>query len=86
MVLPDSMFEWVYDVAFPPHVHLANISGGTDLAGCFGIHNPITPVYVGGCSGPGLGMRVEVFDQQVEGGKGVKGRALPDGEPGELVW
>lgn len=31
MVLPDQMFEWFYDVAFPKHVQLANITGGTDI-------------------------------------------------------
>jgi acetoacetyl-CoA synthetase len=31
MVLSDQLFEWFYDVGFPKHVHLANISGGTDL-------------------------------------------------------
>lgn len=35
MVLSDQLFEWFYDVGFPKHVHLANISGGTDIAGCF---------------------------------------------------
>lgn len=37
MVLSEQQFEWFYDVGFPKHVHLANISGGTDLAGCFGM-------------------------------------------------
>jgi acetoacetyl-CoA synthetase len=31
MVLSDQLFEWFYDVGFPRSVHLANISGGTDL-------------------------------------------------------
>ncbi len=31
MVLSDSLFEWFYDVGFPSHVQLANISGGTDI-------------------------------------------------------
>lgn len=31
MVLSDQLFEWFYDVGFPAHVHLGNISGGTDL-------------------------------------------------------
>jgi acetoacetyl-CoA synthetase len=31
MVLSDQLFEWFYDVGFPEHVHLANISGGTDV-------------------------------------------------------
>ncbi len=31
MVLSDQLFEWFYDQGFPTHVHLANISGGTDI-------------------------------------------------------
>jgi acetoacetyl-CoA synthetase len=85
MVLKDSLFEWFYDVGFPPHVHLANISGGTDLAGCFGMENPITPLYVGGCQGQSLGTPIAVYDQLIEGGKGVKGVELENGTPGELV-
>ena len=85
MVLKDQLFEWFYDVGFPPHIHLANISGGTDLAGCFGMENPLTPVYVGGCQGPSIGTAVAVYDQLVEGGKGVKGKQLENGTPGELV-
>lgn len=42
-------------------------------------------MYVGGCQALGLGIKVEVFDQTNEGGKGVKGNAVPQGEPGELV-
>jgi acetoacetyl-CoA synthetase len=85
MVLKDSLFEWFYDVGFPRHVHLANISGGTDLAGCFGMENPLTPLYVGGCQGPSLGTPIAVYDQTVEGGKGVKGVELENGTPGELI-
>jgi acetoacetyl-CoA synthetase len=33
MVLSDQLFEWFYDKGFPPSVHLANISGGTDIVG-----------------------------------------------------
>jgi len=85
MVLKDQLCEWFYDVGFPPHVQLANISGGTDLAGCFGMDNPLMPLYVGGCQGPSLGTPVVVFDQLDEGGIGVKGRQVEDGTPGELV-
>lgn len=31
MVLSTQLFEWFYDEGFPSHVHLANISGGTDI-------------------------------------------------------
>ncbi|KAJ3574006.1 hypothetical protein NPX13_g4506 [Xylaria arbuscula] len=48
MVLSNQLFEWFYDQGFPQHVHLNNISGGTDIAGCFAQGNPLTPVYVGG--------------------------------------
>jgi acetoacetyl-CoA synthetase len=85
MVLSDALFEWFYDVGFPSVVHLDNISGGTDLAGAFGTGNPIVPVYVGGCQSMSLGMAVSVFDQNVEGGKGIQGVAVEDGVPGELV-
>jgi acetoacetyl-CoA synthetase len=85
MVLADSLFEWFYDDGFPSHVQLANISGGTDLAGCFGIDNPLSPLYVGGCQGISLGIPLEVFDQVDEGLQGVDGKAVPNGEAGELV-
>jgi acetoacetyl-CoA synthetase len=53
MVLSESQFEWFYgDTGFPLNVHLRNISGGTDLAGCFGIENPL-----GKSSSCGLHMR-----------------------------
>jgi acetoacetyl-CoA synthetase len=82
MVLTDAQFEWFYDTAFPPSVHLRNISGGTDLAGCFGIENPLEPVYVGGCQGPCLGTKLEVYDSTIESGPGAP---VPHGEAGELV-
>jgi acetoacetyl-CoA synthetase len=88
MVLSDALFNWFYDEGFPPHVQLANISGGTDLAGCFGISNPLTPVYVGGCQGAGIGMKVEVFDSLIEAENENHvpvGKPVPDREPGELV-
>ncbi|TVY13355.1 Acetoacetyl-CoA synthetase [Lachnellula arida] len=85
MVLSDQLFEWFYDVGFPKHVQLANISGGTDLAGCFAQENPLTPVYVGGTQGPSLGTPLGVYDSLIEGGKGVPGAAVDHGTPGELI-
>lgn len=85
MVLSEAQFEWFYDSGFPKHVQLDNISGGTDLAACFTMGNRMQPVYCGGTVSPALGMKVEAFDQTIEGGKGVKGRPLPIGEAGELV-
>ncbi|KAL4888203.1 hypothetical protein BDV59DRAFT_211453 [Aspergillus ambiguus] len=85
MVLAESLFEWFYDQGFPAHVQLANISGGTDLAACLGLENPLTPLYVGGCQGANLGIPVAVFDQADEGATGVKGTQVPDGVAGEIV-
>ena len=85
MVLSDALFEWFYDVGFPPCVQLCNISGGTDIAGAFGTANPLLPVYVGGCQCIALGMAVSVFDSTIEGGRGVKGVPVEDGVPGVLV-
>ncbi|KAK9419790.1 putative Acetoacetyl-coenzyme A synthetase [Seiridium unicorne] len=82
MVLSDQLFEWFYDEGFPAHTHLANISGGTDIAGCFGQGNQLTPVYVGGTQGPSLGTPIAVFDSLLPNGPG---KEVPDGTPGELV-
>lgn len=83
MVLSDQLFEWFYDAGFPPHVQLANISGGTDIAGCFGAMNPLTPVYVGGTQGPSLGVHVAIYDSLLPDGS--DGNEVPPGTPGELV-
>jgi acetoacetyl-CoA synthetase len=84
MALPPHLFTWFYDVAFPRHVHLANISGGTDIAGCFGIGNPLSPVHAGGgTQGPSLGVGVAIYDSLLP--SGGPGRPVPDGTPGELV-
>ncbi len=59
-----------------PGVHLASISGGTDLISCFVLGNPLLPVWRGEIQCAGLGMAVDVFDDE--------GRPLR-GAPGELV-
>ena len=66
-------FEWVYD-AVKPDVHLASISGGTDLCGCFVGGDPTRPVYAGEIQGSMLGMAADVFDERGHPvGPGVKG-------------
>lgn len=85
MVLSDELFEWFYDHGFPTSVRLNNMSGGTDIAGCFGIGNSLLPVYVSGCAGFSLGVPVEVYDSTIEGGNGVRGVRVEEGIPGELV-
>lgn len=81
MVLPDALFEWFYETAFPPSVRLDNITGGTHVAGAFGTGNPILPVYVGGCQSLSLGIPAQVMDQSIESGNiGVEVEdGVPDG-------
>lgn len=55
-------FDYVYrDIK--EDVHLASISGGTDIVSCFMLGNPISPVYRGELQGAGLGMDVAIFDE-----------------------
>jgi len=71
-------FEYVYrDIK--ADVHLASISGGTDICGCFVAGDPTQPVYAGEIQTPGFGMAVDVYDD-----KGRSLRLSPDTR-GELV-
>lgn len=73
--LSEASFHYVYrDIK--TDVHLASISGGTDLLSCFALGNPQLPVYSEELQCPGLGMNVHAFD---ETGKSVVQ------EKGELV-
>ena len=55
-------FEFVYS-GIASDVHLASISGGTDIVGCFVLGIPGKPVWKGEIQGPGLGMAVDVWDE-----------------------
>ena len=55
-------FDYVY-TAIKSDLHLASISGGTDIVSCFVLGNPISPVYRGEIQGAGLGMAVDVYDE-----------------------
>lgn len=70
-------FDFVY-AHIKKDLHLASISGGTDIVSCFVLGNPVSPVYRGEIQGPGLGMAVNVFDDD--------GKPIPAGAgSGELV-
>jgi len=65
-------FDYVY-AAIKGDLHLASISGGTDICGCFVLGIPVKPVWRGEIQGPALGLAVDVFDENgkpVEHGKG----------------
>lgn len=71
-------FGYVYR-SIKEDVHLASISGGTDLCGCFILGDPTRPVRAGEIQGPALGLAADVWDE--------RGKSLVDrpGVRGELV-
>lgn len=60
--LYESSFHYVYEKV-APNVQLSSISGGTDLNGCFALGNPMLGVYPGELQSRGLGMDVDVWDE-----------------------
>ncbi len=74
-LLPES-FDYVYQHV-KEDVCLSSMSGGTDIVSCFSLGNPELPVHRGELQCLGLGMDMQVFDEQ--------GKAQAAGDPGELV-
>ena len=68
-------FDYVYR-SIKADIQLSSISGGTDIVSCFVLGNPVGPVWRGEIQTRGLGLAVNVFDDD---GKPVVG------EKGELV-
>jgi acetoacetyl-CoA synthetase len=69
-------FRYVHDHV-RADVHLASISGGTDLCGCLVAGDPTSPVYAGEIQRAGLGLAIEVVDDA--------GEPVPPGTQGELT-
>ncbi|NNL55788.1 MAG: acetoacetate--CoA ligase [Woeseia sp.] len=68
-------FDYVYN-SIGKDLQLSSIAGGTDIISCFVIGNPLLPVRRGELQCIGLGMAVDVFDDE---GRPVRGAS------GELV-
>lgn len=75
-VLSPESFDYVYE-NIKRDVHLASMSGGTDICGCFLAGVPTQPVYRGELQGACLGMATDVFN--------AKGESAAIDEKGELV-
>ena len=71
---PES-FDFVYQ-RVKGDVHLASISGGTDIVSCFVGGNPTGPVWRGEIQCRALGMKVEVFNERGESVVGEKGELV----------
>ena len=68
-------FDYVYQKV-KKDIHLASISGGTDIVSCFVLGNPVGPVWRGEIQARGLGMAVEVFDDEGRPARGAKGELV----------
>lgn len=73
--LSEAGFRYVYEHV-GGDVHLASISGGTDIVSCFLLGVPTLPVHAGQLQRPGLGVDLAVVDED--------GREQASG-PGDLV-
>ena len=73
--LSEEGFNFIYKKV-KKNVHLASISGGTDIVSCFLLGNIYEPVIAGEIQNKGLGMDVDIFD---DNGKPIKNKK------GELV-
>lgn len=68
-------FDWIY-AKVKKDLHLASISGGTDIVSCFVLGNPNGPVRRGEIQARGLGMAVDVFDENGKPARGAKGELV----------
>ncbi|MEQ1774515.1 MAG: acetoacetate--CoA ligase [Burkholderiales bacterium] len=71
---PES-FDYIYR-NIKKDLHVASISGGTDIVSCFALGNPAAPVWRGEIQAPGLGLKVEVFDEDARSLRGEKGELV----------
>ena len=68
-------FRYIYN-NIKEDVHLASISGGTDIVSCFVLGNLFQPVYAGEIQNKGLGMDVDIFDERGFSIKNTKGELV----------
>ena len=67
---PES-WNWFFEKVGGKRIPIINISGGTEIVGCFLSPLPITPLKPCTLRGPGLGMDIDVFD---DNGKPIRGQ------------
>lgn len=73
-LMPEN-FDFVYD-GIKRDLHLASISGGTDIVSCFVLGSPVLPVWKGEIQTRGLGMAVEAFSDDGHPVRGEKGELV----------
>ena len=73
--LSEESFEYIYSKV-KNDVHLTSISGGTDIIGCFVQGNPNMPVWPGEIQVKGLGMDIDIFNDNGDPVKYKKGELV----------
>lgn len=73
--LAHESFDYIYS-NFKSDVQLVSLSGGTDIISCFALGNPIGPVYQGQLQSRGLGLDVDVFDENACSVREAKGELV----------
>ncbi|MDM9647472.1 acetoacetate--CoA ligase [Rhizobium sp. S163] len=68
-------FTFVYE-GIKEDIQLASISGGTDIVSCFVLGNSMQPVWRGEIQGPGLGLAMDVWDDDGHPVRGEKGELV----------
>lgn len=68
-------YDYVYE-QIKSDLQLSSISGGTDIISCFALGNPMLPVYRGELQCLGLGMAVEVFDEEGQSVRETRGELV----------
>ena len=84
--LSEEGFRFVYR-EIKQDLHFNSIAGGTDINGCFCIGNLLSPVYVGELQAPGLGMRIECYDENGKPVRDTQGELVCEiPEPSMPIW
>ncbi len=73
--LVNESFEYVYKF-IKKDIHLASISGGTDIVSCFVLGNPSLDVFSGEIQCAGLGMDVDIYDEAGSSLTNLKGELV----------
>lgn len=73
--LSDEGWRWVYR-EIKEDYFFNSIAGGTDINGCFCIGNPMEPLYGGQLQFPGLGMKIECYDENAKPVRDVQGELV----------
>ncbi len=73
--LSNEGFKYIYQ-NIKKNVHLASVSGGTDIVSCFVLGNLYQPVNIGEIQNKGLGLNVDIYGENGKPQKNKKGELV----------